>query len=175
MELNRKETALALDIDPTTLDHWADRGCPGQRAGKGLPARYVLGEVVRWWIDREVEKALEQVQSADDHDLDALRARKLAAEAGLKELQLRRANADLIPADEFDAALKSMLTAAQVQACEVLPVRAARRLVGETDERRLREALRDEARQACAEIADADPEQIFAGVVARMQEQEVTA
>ena len=174
MELNRKETALALGIDCTTLDSWADKGCPSVRYGKGTPAKYVLADVLRWRVEHEVSKALEAV-SRDAADIDALRARKLAAEAGIREIQLARANADLIPAEEFELALSSLLTAARVQVCEVLPVRAARRVLGETDETRLREALRDEARTACADLADADAEDIFRGIVADLQAQEIGA
>ena len=176
MELNRKETALALNIDCTTLDSWADKGCPSRRNGKGTPARYVLADVVRWRVEHEVSRALEAVsRSTDAGDLDALRARKMVAEACIREIQLARARADLIPAEEFELALSSMLVAARVQVCEVLPVRAARRVLGETDETRLREALRDEARTACADLADADADDIFRGIVADLQAQEIGA
>ena len=172
--MNRKETAAAFGIDVTTLDSWCQKGCPADRQGKGRPATFDLSEVLAWRIQFETEKALEAV-SRDAGDLDALRARKLSAEAGLREIQLARARADLIPAEEFELALSSMLTAARVQVCEVLPARAARRVLGETDETRLREALRDEARTACADLADADPEAIFRGIVADLQAQEIGA
>lgn len=174
MQMNRKETAAALGIDVTTLDAWTAKGCPADRHGKGNPATFDLSEVVRWRIQFETEKALEAV-SRDVGDLDALRARKMAAEAGIREIQLARAKADLIPAEEFELALSSLLTAARVQVCEVLPVRAARRVLGETDETRLREALRDEARTACADLADADADDIFRGIVADLQAQEIGA
>lgn len=172
--MNRKETAAAFGIDVTTLDGWCEKGCPADRQGKGRPATFDLSEVLAWRIQFETEKALETV-SRDAGDLDALRARKLRAEAGIREIQLARASADLIPAHEFELALSSMLVAARVQVCEVLPVRAARRVLGETDETRLREALRDEARTACADLADADPEAIFRGIVADLQAQEIGA
>ena len=172
--MNRKQTAAALGVDPTTLDSWTAKGCPADRHGKGNPATFDLSEVVRWRIQFETEKALEAV-SRDAGDLDALRARKLAAEAGIREIQLARAKADLIPAQEFELALSSLLIAARVQVCEVLPVRAARRVLGETDETRLREALRDEARTACADLADADADDIFRGIVADLQAQEIGA
>ena len=176
MQMNRKETAAAFGIDATTLDAWCQKGCPADRQGKGRPATFDLSEVLAWRIQFETEKALEAVsRSTDAGDLDALRARKLAAEAGIREIQLARARADLIPAEEFELALSSMLVAARVQVCEVLPVRAARRVLGETDETRLREALRDEARTACADLAEADPEAIFRGIVADLQAREIGA
>ena len=174
MQMNRKQTAAALGVDVTTLDAWCSKGCPADRQGKGVPASFDLPAVVAWRIQFETEKALETV-SRDAADIDALRARKLAAEAGIREIQLARARADLIPAEEFELALASLLTAARVQVCEVLPVRAARRVLGETDETRLREALRDEARTACADLADADADDIFRGIVADLQAQEIGA
>lgn len=174
MELNRKETALALGIDCTTLDSWADKGCPSVRYGKGTPAKYVLADVLRWRVEHEVSKALEAVsRSTDSGDLDALRARKMAADAELREIELACRKADLLPADEFESVLSAILAVTRTGVLEILPRRAARRLVGMNDEIAIREILLDEARVICSEIADADATAILNGTVARLQAAEI--
>ena len=150
-----------------TFNAWQREGLPCEdRPGQGRAATFDTVAVHRWLVERAVTAALERIErSAEASDIEDLRKRKLAAEAELKELELELRKGDTLKADEFHAGISGIIQASRVHLCEVMPTRAARRVLGETDETALRNALRDEAREACAELWATDPETILAGAV----------
>lgn len=155
-----------------SFNAWLRDGLPCEdRPGQGRAATFDTVDVHRWLVERAVADAIERVErSAEDSDLEELRKRKLAAEAALKEHELDLRTGDTLRAEEFHAAIDGILQAARIHLCQVMPQRAARRVLGEADERALREALTDEAREACAEIWAADAETLLHGAVKAQQE-----
>lgn len=150
-----------------SFNSWIRDGLPCMdRPGQGRAATFDTTEVHKWLVERAVNDAIERIErTAADSDIDELRKRKLAAEAELKELDLGLRKGDVIDADEFHAAVDGILQATRGHLCEVMPARAARRVLGETSETDLRETLREEARQACAEIWATDADVLLSGAV----------
>lgn len=151
--LNRTDTAAALGIAKTTLDNWVADGAPvmDRQGRKGVETQYETGEVIRWWLAREVEKV---AQRGDADAIDAHRSRKLSAEADLRELELAKLQGELIHLDEVERAFTQYSVAVR-GAAMALPDRAALRLAGETDTGVIRKYLRDELTGALREGYDA--------------------
>lgn len=152
MKLNRTEMADFLAVAPTTLDAWTRQGCPVEsRPGQGKAAEFDSGAVTRWWIASQVEKATKR---GDADAIEAHRARKLSAEADLRELELAKLQGELLHLDDVERAFTHYSVAVR-GAAMALPDRAALRLAGETDTGIIREYLRQELTSALREGYDA--------------------
>jgi phage terminase Nu1 subunit (DNA packaging protein) len=161
VRVNRTELANFLEVAETTIDRWVAReGCPIEnRPGQGKAATYSSGDVVRWWIEREVKKAEARAESGSD-DLDALRARKLELDAELRALQLAKEKGEVCNLAELERALSTIVIHCRTQLL-ALPQRLAPLLVGETDETRLKQVIQAEVRQALTELSNDNVEQIL--------------
>lgn len=157
MKLNRQEMADLLAVDPTTLDRWVRQGCPViEKAGKGRPASFEAGAVVRWYAAREADKALESAEAEiADEALEEWRRRKVAAEAQLRELELARSKGEVVSADHVMRSMRDTLVGGREYVVRHTPGRIARRVIGETVEHKIRTACEDEIRQALHAWADA--------------------
>lgn len=90
------DAARLLGVSTRTLQSWLAQGLEhrlvdGQR-------RVVLADVLRWRV--EAERAAARDAAAPDEATE--RARKLRAEATLKELELERARGQLVEVDRLD-------------------------------------------------------------------------
>lgn len=151
--LNRTEMADHLGIAMPTLDDWVRRGCPVvERGGRGRQWKFNSADV-RSWRDEDIRR---DAVGQDDASVDELRRRKLRAETLQAELELSRDRGELVPADTFDRAMAKAFGEVQANMRNVLPGRAARRLIGETDETRFKEVLLEEVDEALTALADAD-------------------
>lgn len=104
--VNRARCAAILGIAKTTLDEWARRGCPVQRAsmGKGYEAQYDTAAVIAW-------RMAGAIAEADPDDIDAAKEKarlykEQADRAMLLNAQLR---CQLLPAVEVEAAWSSAI------------------------------------------------------------------
>lgn len=152
MRLNRTEMADVLGVAPTTLDAWTRQGCPVEsRPGQGKPAEFNSGEVIRWWLSKEVDKA---ATKTDRDDLDALKAAKLKVETASKTLALQRERGELVEVDAMNRIMAQSNLALR-SAMLAMPQRCALALVGQTDTASVTEVLKREVYAALNEGSDA--------------------
>jgi len=151
--LNRTQMADHLGIAMPTLDDWVRRGCPVvSRGGRGRQWRFNTADV-RAWRDADVREELAGVKSAS---IEELRRRKLQAETETVELELSKAKALLVPVEQYERALAKAFGEVRAGLRNVVPGRATRRLLGETDETRIKAVLLEEVDQALEVLADAE-------------------
>ena len=152
MIVNRQELADAMGVSAPTIDRWIREGCPIRvRPRKGIPAQFVLGEVVAWWGQRERENATGGATS----DEAELKRRKLAAETGTSELEFAKAKGEVAPVAEFERATARMMATVRTNVMNV-PQRAVLQLLGETDETTFKRVLRAELTLALEQSAQVD-------------------
>lgn len=151
--LNRAETADFFGIALTTLDDWVRRGCTFvQKGSKGKPWTFNTAEIARWREDDiRSEAAGVQVATADE-----LKRRKLEAETELVELELAEAKGLVAPIEQIERALAKAFGEVRANLRNVLPARAASRLVGEKSETKIKSVLVEEIDQSLEALADED-------------------
>lgn len=145
LHLNRAQTARLMGVPPTTLDRWTAKGCPVvKRAGKGNAATFDAAAVVAWYV-AERERGGSEAEA---------RRRKLNADAERAELEVAKARREVAPVADM---LAVWLRATALIRANVMGVaqRAAVRLLGESDEGRIKTVLREELRAALASGANA--------------------
>ncbi|MGS4945536.1 terminase small subunit [Meridianimarinicoccus sp. RP-17] len=150
-----------LGIAMPTLDEWVRRGCPvRERGGRGKQWKFNSADVIRWREQdiREERAAL----SANDHSIDELKKRKLAAEAELAELDAAERRGEVIPADQVERGW--MLISGEVRATLLgaFPPRLARRLIGVDGETAIKRIVIEEVELALQVLADADIDEVLA-------------
>lgn len=143
-----------LGVAMPTLDDWVRRGCPVvERGGRGRAWKFNSADV-RAWRDEDIrEQMASKVANAT---LDELKRRKLEAETLQLELDLAKARGEVVPVDQYERALAKAFGEVRAGLRNVVPGRAARRLLGENDETRLKAVLLEEVDQALEALADAD-------------------
>lgn len=154
LTLNRTEMADYLGIGMPTLDDWVRRGCPVvRRGGRGRAWAFNSADVLAW---RESDIRAEAQASTADATVEELRRRKLRAETEQAELDLAKAKAQVVPIEQFDRALAKAFGEVRANLRNVLPGRAARRLLGETNETRIKAVLLEEVDQMLEVLHDSD-------------------
>lgn len=151
--LNRAETADYFGIAMTTLDDWVRRGCPAvQKGSRGKPWTFNSAQVIAWREnDIRSEAAGVQVATADE-----LKRRKLEAETELVELELAEAKGLVAPIEQIDRAMAKAFGEVRANMRNVLPPRAASRIVGEKNETKVKAVLLEEIDLALESLADGD-------------------
>lgn len=151
--LNRAETAEYLGIAMTTLDDWVRRGCPAvQRGSRGKPWQFNSAEVLAW-REGDIRSEADGIEFSSEKEL---RRRKLAAETGLSELEFDQARELVAPIEQIERAMAKAFGEVRANLRNVLPSRAARRLIGETEETRVKTVLSEEVDMALEALADKD-------------------
>lgn len=150
--VNKAELADIFGVAMPTIDDWVRRGCPAvERGGKGRAWTLNTSDV-RQWRDDDIRR-----NTAGDADttIDELKRRKLAAETVAAELELAVAKSEVAPLDQMERGIAKAFEEVKASLRNV-PSRAARMIVGETDETRIRTVLLAEIDQALEALADAD-------------------
>lgn len=146
----RAELAEILGVALTTVDSWVRDGMPvRKRGGKGIPSEYDSGEVIRWWIARELSREDKRT------DLDELRGRKLELENSLRALQLEKERGTVAPLEQIERGLAKAFSEVRAHMRNI-PARAVTSLIGETDETKFKAVLLAEIDQALTALADMD-------------------
>lgn len=152
MIVSRQGLADAMGVAASTIDAWVRDGCPVKvRGRKGVAWEFNLPDVVAWWGNRERENAT----GGDTSDVEELKRRKLAAEAGKAELEFAVARGEVAPIREFERAQAKVMAAIRANIMNV-PARAVLQLLGETDEGTFKRTLRSELTLALEQSAAAE-------------------
>lgn len=150
--VNRTELAEFFGVAMPTVDHWVRTGCPvEQRGSKGVAWVFNTADVSGW---RE-QKARDETAGTVLADEAEIKRRR--AEVGLKrdELELAKAMGEVAPVEQFQRALSGVLAEVR-QGLRIIPDRVPRMIVGERDERRIKDILRGEIDRALETLVEAD-------------------
>lgn len=151
--LNRAETADHFGIAMTTLDDWVRRDCPVvQRGGRGRPWKFNTADLMKW-READIRAESQGVRSAS---ADELKRRKLQAETEMAELDLFKAKELVAPIEQIERAQSKAFGEVRANLRNVVPGRAARRLVGEKSQTKIKAVLLEEIDQALESLADDD-------------------
>jgi hypothetical protein len=91
------EVGAAFGVhDRTVRDIWVKEGCPHEirkvKRGNGKAYWFSLAEVAKWYAQREIKRAIGE---QSDIDAEEAKRRKLAAEAELAEIEVKKARGTL--------------------------------------------------------------------------------
>ncbi|ATG35911.1 putative terminase small subunit [Phaeobacter piscinae] len=152
-EVNRTELAEINGVSLPTVESWVRRGCPVvQRGGRGRAWQFNTAEVRNWREDDIRAEA----SNATHANKDELLLRKLRAETEQVELDLAKAREQVVPVDQFERAMTKAFGEVRAGLRNALPGRVARRLLGESDETKMKEVMLDEVDQILLVLSDSD-------------------
>ena len=141
-----------LGVNLSTVDNWVRDGCPWVRR----PVRQGVGQwefsppaVFQWRIDRERKAALGDVEKIDEAEA---RRRKLAAEAGLAELELHIANGAAVRIQDQEKVWVQMVGAARARLLS-LPSKLGRLLAIEVEPGACQALVESGINEALAELS----------------------
>jgi phage terminase Nu1 subunit (DNA packaging protein) len=156
--VNRSQLAELLSVNLSTVDNWVRDGCPFL----SRPVRQGVGQwefspaaVFQWRIDRERQAMLGALVDVDEAEA---RRRKLAAEAGLAELQLRKANGEVVAIADAQKAWSQMVGAARAKLLSI-PTKLAPLLAVETSELVCQAAIEAAVHEALTELSTGEADQ----------------
>lgn len=135
----------------TTVDTWVRNGCPVvQRGSRGIEWQFNTADVARW---REDERAKQAAGAAPQNDEELDRRRKVA-DTLTAELTLAKARGEVAGVDQVERMMARAF--ADVRAgMRNIPGRVVTLIVGETDERKIKQVLKDEIDQVLESLANA--------------------
>jgi len=149
-QVNRNEVADLFGVALTTIDDWVRRGCPViTRGSRGKSWAFNSADVSEW---REQRARLEAqgVELASKKDLEL---RRLAAETGKVELELARLRGEIAPVQQFEQAMTKAFAELRGKMRQI-PNRAAPRVVGQVDDRKIKQILLEEIDLALLALAE---------------------
>lgn len=152
------ELSALLRISTRQITNWRHEGCPTRNVGG--TAKFDVAEVVEWL--REKERDTMRKETAPDEAQE--RARKLRAEADLKELELAQARGEVVAVTEFQTTLEDTLgrmravVSGQLARFERRFVTCASAAEARLLSRDLEDAICRGAQAAADEIPDEQPE-----------------
>ena len=152
--VTRQEIADLFGVSHTTVDAWIKRGMPvSQRGSRGKAWQINTAEVSAWLEQRAKESAA----GGDQADERELKRRKLAAETAKVELELSRAQGEVVPLAQLERALSNTFAEVKTNIRSV-PSRVATAILGEESETRIKAVILKEIDQALESLGDFDLE-----------------
>jgi phage terminase Nu1 subunit (DNA packaging protein) len=119
------------------------------RPGKGRAATFDTVAVHKYFVEREVRRALEK--TAGGSQIEELRAAKLAEEVETRKMQNAVTRGELVNADEIATAMSTLIIGGREYLRRTTPQRIARRLIGESDPTTIAKVVKDEVENALRE------------------------
>lgn len=105
MKCTPRQLAQLYDVDRRTVTNWLNEEPPCPSTGAGKERAFSTAAVARWYADRAVRHAAATTPALGEIVEATERARKVRAEADLKELELAERRRQLIPSDEYQRRL----------------------------------------------------------------------
>jgi len=149
------ELANFLGVHRRTIQDWTKQGCPiAVRVSQGVKGghQFIPRDVMNWLKEKAVSDAI----GGDDPNIvsaEEAKRRKILAEAGLQEIELAKKKGDVIDLAELERKLSNSFAIVRSNMLKV-PDRTAIRLVGETDEVKIKRIIREEVTQALEALAN---------------------
>lgn len=138
------ELASFLDVHPNTIRQWISDGLPVHyRAKRGEKGghKFNVRRVVEWLKEKAVHAAV-----GEDTELitsDEAKRRKLIADAQLQEIELAKKRGEVVDLSEMQRELAAQMIELRASMRRV-PERCVLRLVGETNESKIKKVLLSE-------------------------------
>lgn len=150
--VNRTGLAECFGVNLTTVDQWRRKGCPVVSKGsKGRAWEFNTAAVMKWRLDQLSVNTKDPETETDK----ALRRRLLVAQVQSEELDLATKMKLVVPIEE--AQLVWSQAFAEIRAnFRTLPQRVVTRIVGETDETKIKLVLGEEIDQVLTGLAESD-------------------
>jgi phage terminase Nu1 subunit (DNA packaging protein) len=150
--LNRAELAKFFGVALTTVDAWVREDCPfvKKAQGKGQSWKFDSAAVAEWLQERAVNNKVGDIASIN---LDEAGRRKLAAQASMEELKLRKMQGDLVETSAVIQAGVDSYTACRARLLSI-PTKLAPRLIGCQKPEEAKALLEGEIYQALEELGN---------------------
>lgn len=150
--VNRTELSLIYGKNVSTIDTWIRQGLPYEEKGsKGTGWLFDTTKVIAW-RERQLR---EEASSTERIELDEAKRRKVAAEAGILEIELQQKRREVISTDEVTQGLAHAYLTVK-QRLRTIPERVVPQLIAEDDEQICREILLNEIDDALLELSQMD-------------------
>lgn len=152
MLLSSIELAKHYKVQRSTIYTWIKEGCPiAEQGAQGKSAHMFDSlDVAKWREKRAVQNI---IGNAEVLSKEEAQRRKLQAEASLTELELARKRGEVADLTEMQAELSHKFAEVR-SAMRKIPERTVLRVVGETDEAKIKAILLQEIDSALQAIAD---------------------
>jgi len=159
--LNGTELSALFSVHRTTIDNWIKEGLPVEKGGPaGNVLQVPLKVAVQWARDRDLAKhkaALAQLRQESDGE-ETAKARKLAADARMRELDLAEREAKLVDVAQVEDAWQQQVAAVR-EALMTLAAEAVQAgLVQPQDEGKVEDMVRERLVNAAAKIREGEHE-----------------
>lgn len=157
MLVDSNELGRIFGVNTQTIYKWVKEGCPGakldesKKGGTSSGYRFETKEVARWREKRVLASVT--AKSGDTLTKEEAQRRKLSAEAAMAELELAQKTGEVADLKEIERKLSDQF--AQLRSSmRKIPERCVLRLVGETDERRVKAIILEEIDGALEVLSD---------------------
>lgn len=152
--VSRTDLADVFGVSMPTVDTWVRQGCPVvKRGSKGISWEFATADVAEWLRERATkELAGEDGDGLTDAQIER---RTKMAKMIVAELEVAEAKRQVALVEEFQRA-QSMFAAAVQSAVMRVPQRVVLRLIGETDEHKFKQVLREELTDALRQASEAE-------------------
>lgn len=156
--VNKFQLAALFDKSIPTIDSWIRRGMPFiQQGDKSTEWQFDTSLVAKW---REEQAVAAILGNTKDVEFEEARRRKIAAEAGILEIELQQKRREVISTEEVAHGLSHAYLTLK-QRLRTIPERVVPQLIAEDDEQICRELLLNEIDDALLELSqlnfDASP------------------
>jgi phage terminase Nu1 subunit (DNA packaging protein) len=155
--VNRAELSELCGVSVVTIDNWVRDGAPFVRrpVRKGVGQwEFAAGAVFQWRLDRERQSALGDLAQVDEAEA---RRRKLAAEAGLAELDLQLKNGGAVAVADQERVWVQMVGAARARLLSI-PTKLGPTIAIENDPILCQSLIQGAMVEALMELSGFDPE-----------------
>lgn len=151
--VNVAELAELLGVHRHTIEGWIKDGLPASRGPvAGGPVIALLRPAVQWIRKRDEDRYQAAIEKARGGDEDSSKARKLAAEARLKEMTVAEREGKLVDVSEVEAAWEQQTTAVRESVMTVSGALVQGTLIRAEDEAKVEGILRDALTNAAARL-----------------------
>lgn len=148
------ELTLIFGIHKNTIANWIKEGCPVYQKSRGRGGRHQFNiqEVVAW---REQRAVIAATGNTTQIDMEEAKRRKVAAEAGIVELELARKKGQVADLEEVERKLSNKFAQLSSRLRKV-PERVVMQVLGETDEVKVKKMILREIDECLTLLAEED-------------------
>lgn len=138
---NRNDLSEMFGVNNQTITNWVTKGCPFiEKGAKGKEWLFDSADVAKWREDDVVSRAIGDTKGTGE---DELKIRKLAAETTIQEVAAAKARRDVADIEEVERTLANIFAVFRSRVRRI-PERSVMRIIGDTDEARIKSVLLDE-------------------------------
>lgn len=150
LSLNRADLGKFFGVALTTVDAWVREGCPyvKRAKGKGQQWEFDSAAVAEWLQERAVTNKVGDIANID---IDEAKKRKMAAEASIAEINLRKLQGELVEYSEVEKAGIDSYSACRAKLMTI-PSKVAPRVIICTKPEEAKALLEREIYQALEEL-----------------------